>query len=158
MLEESTVALLESGSAQIVGLTLPDGAPFATRGWGATVGRDGASLRFMVEADAVGAAADRGTPPLGATVALTACSVRTLRSVQLKGPIVALEPATDDDLAVADRYIAAFFADVEETDGTPRALLEQMLPGGLTACVMEIRDVFDQTPGPSAGAPMASAG
>lgn len=152
MLEDSAVELLDSGCALIVGLTLPDGAPYATRGWGAVLDGSRTKVRFLIEADSMAAASTADEPPIGAIVAVTACSVVTLRSTQLKGPLLGVEPATDDDMAASERYVSLFFGDIEATDGFPRQLLEQMLPGPLVACDMEIRETFDQTPGPSAGA------
>ena len=56
----------------------------------------------------------------GGVAALTGADVRTLRVGAAEGPVVAVEPATADDLEhVAGAHRARSSAVVEETDGTP---------------------------------------
>lgn len=157
LIDPETVAFLETGCALLVGTTDPDGAPVATRGWGCRVveqatGR--ARLRVVLAADD-----PRGVEHgvVGDRVAVTATSVRTLRSVQLKGRVVAMEPATAADDEVAEAYCEAFFTDITETDGTPRAVLERMRPVGHLVWVTELDEVYDQTPGPAAGRALPAA-
>ena len=78
--------------------------------------------------------------------------MRTLHSRQLKGRAEAIGPATGADRARAARYCAAFFADIEATDGQPRELLDQIVPAAYVACTVTVEALFDQTPGPGAGA------
>jgi hypothetical protein len=87
----------------------------------------------------------------GAPIAITAASIRTLRSVQLKGRAAAIEEATPDDIARAARYCDAMFTDIHETDFTPMELLEQLRPESYVVCVAAIAEAFNQTPGPHAG-------
>jgi hypothetical protein len=96
------------------------------------------------------AAAPRGL------VAVTATDVRNLRSVQLKGRITDIAPATADDLERFRTYLDEFAVDVYESDGTERALFERFVPFAFAACEVAVDDVFDQTPGPSAGAALRS--
>ncbi len=78
--------------------------------------------------------------------------MRTLHSRQLKGRVEAIEPATGADRARAARYCDAFFADIEATDGEPRELLDQIVPAAYVACTVTVDALYDQTPGPGAGA------
>ena len=83
---------------------------------------------------------------------MTGADVRTLHSRQLKGEVTAVEPARGEDRARSGRYQDAFFTDIEETDGQPRVLLEQIVPAAYLVATIEVEAVFDQTPGPRAGA------
>jgi hypothetical protein len=149
-------ALLESGSSTIVGFLNAAGEPFATRAWGTKV-LPGAPLRLrtLVGAGAL-ATAGRG-PHLDEPfpIGVTGADVRSLQSVQAKGAVVALEPADDDDLLCSARYCDDFFHAVWEVDAVGRDLMERLVPTDLLACTVEVREFYDQTPGPGAGARLA---
>lgn len=148
-LDAELVAFLETGCAWIVGTVSGGGEPYASRAWGATVLGRGPELRLVLDAhdtvtiDRFGA---RGQ------VAATATSVRTFRSTQLKGYGLGIEPATPADRARAARYCDEFFTDIVETDGFDRRLLEQWAPVEYVVGLLHAVEVFDQTPGPGAGA------
>jgi hypothetical protein len=55
-------------------------------------------------------------------------------------------------------YCDSFFGAVEEADGTDRRLLERTVPGDFVSCTVEIDELFDQTPGPGAGAALRGGG
>jgi hypothetical protein len=151
--DDEVAAFLATGCALIVGTVTADGAPFASRGWGVQVLEpDRSAVRLLLAAD------DRASEHLGGggRVAVTAASVRTFRAVQLKGRCTAVEPATAEDEALSARYCELFFGDVVETDGTPLWKMERMRPLSLVACVVEVDEAFDQTPGPAAGGALSS--
>jgi hypothetical protein len=152
VLDDELVAFLESGCATIVGLVSADGAPFATRGWGTLVLSDPARLRLLVGAGPFARAGRHVGDGARFPIAVTGASVRTLRGVQVKGVAHDLELPTDDDLARAARFCAEFFAEIEATDGTPRWLMDRLAPVDLLAVTVDVDDVYDQTPGPGAGA------
>jgi hypothetical protein len=87
-------------------------------------------------------------------LAVTVTDVRTLESVQLKGTSSAAEPATAEDLRAVDEYCDAFFGAVIETDGVAREFMERLLPPSFAACVVDVVEIYDQTPGPKAGTPV----
>lgn len=89
----------------------------------------------------------------GAGVAITAASVRTLRSLQLKGRAVGIDAAAPSDPERARQYLDAFLTDIHETDGTPIELAGRMAPAAHVAFLADITELFDQTPGPAAGSP-----
>ncbi len=151
MFDDETTAFLESGSALLVGTVSPDGEPHASRGWGLDVTSAGDPTRVRVLLD-VDDTTGLEHAAAGGAIAVTAASVRTLRSVQLKGRSLGLEPATPDDAARAQRYLDELFTDVHETDGTALAVLARFAPRGVVACAVEVGERFDQTPGPGAGA------
>ena len=76
----------------------------------------------------------------------------TLRSVQLKGRVTDAGDATDDDRARAARYCQMFEDDVVATDCLDRLIFRRIIPPDYCARVVEVDAVFDQTPGPGAGA------
>ena len=151
VLDADLVDFLESGCATIVGFVTADGAPFATRAWGTSVvGHDPPRLRVLLPAGAVAAAGRSASPTFA--IALTGGDVRTLRSVQVKGTAHDLVPPTAADLERSRAYCESFFGAVEEVDGTPRSRMARLAPADLVACAVDVDEVYDQTPGPGAGA------
>jgi hypothetical protein len=145
------VDFIESGCATIVGFVTVEGAPFATRAWGTSVvDVDPPRVRLLLGAGALATAGRSGSEPFD--IAFTGGDVRTLRSVQVKGTARDLEPAAAADLDRARAYCDAFFDAVCEADGTPRPLMERLAPVDLVACTVDVDEVYDQTPGPGAGA------
>jgi hypothetical protein len=142
---------LESGCALIVGTVDAGREPHATRGWGLDV-VDLDTARLWLDADDPRAIDHLST--VGA-IAVTGASVRTLRSVQLKGRASNIRPADSADRKRARRFCDAFFSDIYETDGTDRGVLERLVPRDYVTCTVEVDEVYDQTPGPGAGAPIS---
>lgn len=153
MLSPETATLLEGGYALIVGTASIRNEPHASRGWGITVvSRDPPSVRLLLDGDDAVAIDHLST---STKIAVTGGNVRTLHSIQFKGTVGALEPATEEDRTRAARYSDDFFGEVANVDGTPRELLDRLTPRDLVACIVHIDELYDQTPGPGAGAAMA---
>lgn len=149
VLDRTTIEFLSGGCALIVGTVSGDGVPIATRAWGCSVlPGDDATVRLLLASDDT-TTLEHVAP--GGRIAITAADVRTLRSLQLKGRAVRVEPVTDADGQRAHAYVDAFFTDIEETDGSPRSVLERLVPVGYVACIVAVEELFDQTPGPRAG-------
>lgn len=146
--------LMDEGAGLLIGTSDADGTPRAARGWSARLDGEG-RLRVTVSADDpvvvanLADVADR-------TVAVTTASVRTLRSVQLKGPVVAVTEPDDDDRAAFAAHTDSFFRGIIETDGHAEHLVRRMLPDRCLAVVVDVGAGFDQTPGPHAGAALGS--
>jgi hypothetical protein len=156
LIAEATTALLSSGHALVVAIGNPDRVPYATRGWALTVlPARPAQVRLVLSSDD-GAQLQQLCGPRA--IALTAGDPLTLHAVQFKGRAGEAEPATDADRAAVVRYCDGFFRAVQEADGTERYLLEQMVPRDFVACTVAIDEVFDQTPGPGAGAALTGGG
>jgi hypothetical protein len=150
VLAPETVTFLEGGSSLIVATASTTGEPHATRGWGVTfLGGDPPEVRLLLGSDDPTCLEHAAT---SARIAVTGADVKTLHSVQFKGLVAEIEPATDDDRARAGRFLDDFFGAVEQIDGTPRELMEHLVPVGFVACRVRITEVYDQTPGPAAGA------
>ena len=153
VIDQALQAFLERGCAMVVGTVGPDGLPHAQRAWGCSV-IGPATVRVLLDAsDDVLAThlADR------ARIAITSADVRNLRSVQLKGRVTAVEEPTADDLDRCEAHNDELFTDIERTDFFPRQLTERMVPPGYVVALVEVDELFDQTPGPGAGAPGAGA-
>jgi hypothetical protein len=154
VLDAARLTLLDDGASIIVGTVGPDGMPHAGRGWGIDVLPDegnGLQVRVLLDITDTTAIAHLSA---GGAVAVTVGDVHTLRCVQLKGRAVSVEAASEHDRHRAAASTAAFFQKVHEVDNTPLALLERLTPVGHIACVVSVHDIFDQTPGPGAGAPV----
>jgi hypothetical protein len=52
------------------------------------------------------------------------------------------------------RFCDDFWGDVEDIHGTPRYLLDRLVPSRLAAVDVAIDEVYNQTPGPKAGRAM----
>jgi hypothetical protein len=156
-LDGPAAEVLAGDFALIVALVAVGNVPYAARGWGLTVlSGQPTRMRLLLNSDDGFALGADANSTHGGLVALTATDPRTMRSVQFKGRAEAMEPATDEDLATVSSFCDAFFAAVKEVEGTERRLLERMVPNGFVACTLIIEELFDQTPGPGAGAPLSA--
>jgi hypothetical protein len=147
VLDEEMVGFLQGGCALIVCTIDVDGEPSASRGWGLTVLSADAPVRvrLLVTPDVI---------PQG-RIAITGTDVPTLRSTQLKGHIVSVEPADSVDAEKTAAYLDHFYGDVVRTDNIPRDLVERLTPSELVALTVEVDELYNQTPGPRAGASLS---
>jgi hypothetical protein len=152
--EPETVEFLESGCALIVGTVDAGGAPHATRGWSAKV-LDPGEARLRLALDALDPVTLENLETTG-RIAITAANVPTLRSLQMKGRAGEITVADEADRGRIARYCDAFYADVLDSDGTPRHFLERLTPVDFVMCQVAIDEFYDQTPGPAAGNVLAS--
>ena len=150
MLTAEVAAFLASGVGLLVATADEDGMPHATRAWAAdVVDADRGIVRLVVPGDDPRLADQL---EVGDRVACTGADVRTLEAVQVKGRVTAVRPPGDDDLDRAARHAASLFEAIHAMDGNPLELLERLLPTSYLVCELEAEEVFDQTPGPRAGA------
>ena len=155
MLAPENISLLEGGCGVIIGTVGDDGAPHVSRGWGITVVSTApAEVRLLLDAADTLAAANLAA---NHRVAVTGGDIRTLHSIQFKGEATAVEPATADDRRRAAQYAGDFFGNINAVDGTPLDLLQGLEPRDYTACTVRIAELYDQSPGPSAGTRLAAA-
>jgi hypothetical protein len=81
--------------------------------------------------------------------------ISTHHTVQLKGRVVELRPAADAERATVERCIEGFFTQVE-TVGALSSMVRRKRIWPCHAITFEVRDVFEQTPGPKAGQPLVA--
>jgi hypothetical protein len=149
-LDPARLAALTVGSGLIVGTVASDGSPFAMRAWSAALVGVG-TMRI-----GLGAARDEVAHLANRPIAVTAADVRTLESVQVKGRVRSIEPPHPDDLALAHVQSEAFFAAINEQDGHPFDVLRRLMPDSITMVEIDVTEVYDQSPGPRAGARIES--
>jgi hypothetical protein len=153
VLAPDNISLLEGGCGVIIGTVARDGAPHVSRGWGITVvSVDPPEVRLLLDADDTDATANLAA---NGRVAVTGGDIRTLHSIQFKGEATAVEAATDDDRRRAEQYAHDFFGNINEVDGTPLDLLDGLEPRDYAVCTVRISELYDQSPGPSAGTRLA---
>jgi hypothetical protein len=128
-------------------------APEAFRAWGASLGDDG-RLRVLVSSDAARTLATVGP---GTPISLVFTDITTFRSVQVKGRAVAGAAAAGPaDVGIVRRYHEAFSAALKLI-GHPPLLAASLRPTLLFAVCLDIEELYDQTPGPKAGAHLSTA-
>ena len=88
----------------------------------------------------------------GAIVAVTATHPGTYVSYQVKGPVEAVDPAVDCDLARGRLHIDRMLALLDTLGSTRQQLSHMFTVDGMLRLRMCITEVFEQTPGPAAGA------
>jgi hypothetical protein len=148
VIDEALRAFLERGCAMVVGTVAGDGAPHAQRAFGCSV-VDATTVRVLLDStDRV----LREHLETTRAIAITSADVRTLRSVQMKGHVLEVQQPTVDDVARCEAHNDELFRDIEETDHFPREYPERMVPPGYLVVVVAVEDLYDQTPGPGAGA------
>jgi hypothetical protein len=154
VLEDDEVMLLESPCSLCIGTVDAANMPLAARAWSVRVSPDRLHVRTILPGDA-GTIDNLRTNGL---LALTATNFATNVSVQIKGHVDVIEPETDEDV----RRRLAFIADIKEAllelEGIAPELVARLVPPTFVACEMTVEDVFDQTPGPAAGARRATSG
>ena len=149
MFGEQLTAMVEAGVGLVVGAVTGAGEPRAARAWAATVVDAGQRrVRIVVSGD------DPGFVDCleGGIVAVTGGDVLTLKSGQMKGRVELIEPPTEDDLTTMAEHSTTFMEAVHATDGNPIAHLQRLLPNRVVVIEIVADELYDQTPGPDAGA------
>ncbi|MCU1376929.1 MAG: hypothetical protein JWO68_4215 [Actinomycetia bacterium] len=145
-------ALLDSGVSMLGACAVDGLAPEAFRVWGASIDDQG-RLRMLVSGDATRTLA---SVEAGVRMSFVVTDVTTFRSLQVKGPATGPpEPPTNVDISCLRRYHRTF-VDALAVIGHPPLLAERLRPLSVQAVTMGIEAVFDQSPGPVAGAPLGS--
>jgi hypothetical protein len=115
------------------------------------VSADGGEVTLCVEAAA--GSRMRGNLEAGGVIAVTCSLPTTYRTVQLKGRVLAVvEPDAEQRKRVRD-HAEAFSAEAAQVGLPPRSGF-RLLDDGLASVSFVVAEVFDQTPGPNAGARM----
>jgi hypothetical protein len=151
VIEPEVAELLETPCSLLVGTVSAEGIPEATRAWSVVLhGPD--RLRVLLAANAA-----RTLDHLDGDgrMALTATHFLTLVSWQLKGHATSIEPPTAADQIRFDAFCAECVQILHESEGAPEEVIWRMVPPGVVACEMVVEQVYDQTPGPEAGARVA---
>lgn len=87
-----------------------------------------------------------------AVIAVTATHPGTYVSYQVKGPIEAIDAAVDCDVARGRLHIDRMLGLLNTLGATRQQLSHMFTVDGLVRLRMHVVDIFEQTPGPGAGA------
>lgn len=140
-------ALLESGVAMLGAAADEDLVPEAFRVWSASSDAND-RIRALISADAGRTLA---TVKPGSWVCMLLTDVVTLTSVQVKGRAVSgPEPPGPEDVARMRRYTEQVVA-AGARRAVPRPLIEAVRPLAVFAVTVAVEQIYDQTPGPTAG-------
>jgi len=85
-------------------------------------------------------------------IAVVATAPVDHRSVQLKGQVLEVRPASEDEQSLTDRYRACLGRTLEPL-GVPRAFVLRIQHWPAHAVRFRVEELFVQTPGPAAGQP-----
>ena len=146
---------LESGVSVLVGTRDSACVPEAVRAWGPRVGRDGRSVSLCFALATSGRTLNNMRD--NGRVAVTFCLPTNYKTIQLKGRFLGTARPNGQDLAAVERHRDSFTASATRV-GVDRRFMEGAWQKELveSAVMLKVRfvaeQVFDQTPGPDAGA------
>jgi hypothetical protein len=147
-LPEELVDFVEGGVSLLFGTRAADGTPECVRAVGVSVSADRRRVTLLLN-DAV-SARTLAYLEAGSPAAVTFSRPIDYRTVQLKGPVSSVRRGTEADRAIAERYNSAF-TEALYLVGMSRAVSRRLRVWPATAVEVEIAELFQQTPGPSAG-------
>ena len=152
MIDPQLAAFLEEGVAIHLGTRDAALEPKGARAAAVQVGPDGAHLIVYIAT----VAAERLLPDLEANGQAAVVFGRPTddRACQVKGVFVDARPATNEERSLVDAQWEGFIEKCERI-GIPRASSAGWLTWPATAISLRATAVFNQTPGPGAGAQLA---
>jgi hypothetical protein len=152
MIDQHLAAFLQEGVGIHVGTRNGALQPNGTRALAVTVDEDG--LHVVVYVAAV--AAVRILPDLESNGQIAVGFGRPIddRACQVKGTFIDARPASEAERPVVGAQWDGFLASLEKI-GIPRAATQAWVTWPAVAIRMRVNGLFDQTPGPGAGAPIA---
>lgn len=149
MLDAELAAFVHGGVAVVVATRDESHVPGVTRGWGPEVSSDGRSLTVCVDARSV--TETRSNLEGNGSIAVSFSPPTIARALQVKGVVTRLGEPDAEALERVERHVEAFCAEVEQI-GIAAALARRMIEGSdLVSVTLSVDEVFDQTPGPTAG-------
>ena len=155
-MDDALKSFIESGVSVVVGTRDEGLVPEIVRAWGPHVNRDRRSIRVCVpEATSV---RTRTNLVGNGRIAVAFSLPSTYETVQLKGRHVRTTRPSVEDMLRVDRHRESF-AGVNESIGVARARAEafwrrELVGSSLFVTIhVVVHAIFNQTPGPAAGAP-----
>ena len=149
MLDPEVVGFIHGGVAVGVATRDDDLRPEFARGWGPEVSADGRSVTLCVAAPE--GSRMRANLEQNGAVAVGFSPPTIARAVQLKGVATVVGEPDAADLERVERHLRSFVAEAERIGAPPELARRMFVGAGLVAVQFSIDEVFDQTPGPTAG-------
>jgi hypothetical protein len=151
--------LVHGGAAVTVATRDEELRPAITRGWGPDLSADGRTLTLCVIAPP--GSATRANLESAGPIAIALSPPSIARAAQLKGTVVAAGEPGPAELERARRHTSLFIAEAEQI-GLPGGLARSLNTAAdyigrlydeaeFVAVTVVVDEVFDQTPGPTAG-------
>ena len=155
LLSDELAAFLESGLAIVVGIRDDSLRPDGAAAWAVRVHEDRVHMTLFMHVET----AARLLPTLSACpqIAIALDLPTTHRACQVKGVVVSIRPAVEDERPEVERQLDAFNRDLEEL-GIPRAMFAGWKEWPCTAIVVRATELYEQTPGPGTGERLQSVG
>lgn len=148
-IDQRLADFLQSGVIVAVGTRDARLAPCVTRGWGGRVCGDGASLDLFV-GRTVSQATLADLRDNGRMAVTFGCPI-SFRSVQVKGRCTAIAEPEAGDRDWVERHRRALVRGFAQAGISP-GWVDRMRVDDLVRVRLQVEAVFDQTPGPRAGA------
>lgn len=143
---------LEAGVSVLVGTRDRRQVPEAARGFGLRVAAEGRELAVFVpdawSARTIANLRDNGR------IAVAAARPEDHKQVQIKGAAVEIRAAREDERAALERYRELLAHDFGEI-GYPPRVLHRLNAWPAHVVLLRVEALFEQTPGPRAGTPLA---
>ena len=153
MLPAELVDFVESGVSALVGTRDAQLRPAAMRAMGCIVAKKRRSLAILLPE----AAGRRTIANLeaGSPIAVTFSRIVDHRTVQVKGSCLRVRAAGPVEQEATQRYLAAF-TEALYFIGVSRATARRVRLEPCVVAEIDVRELFEQTPGPGAGAPLGA--
>lgn len=143
------VEFVESGASVLVGTRDAQLRPECMRAAGCIVSKDRKALALLLPE--ITGRRTIANLEAGSPVATTFSRIVDHRTMQVKGMCVRVRPAGAAELEVARRYLAAFTESLYFV-GLSRAIVRRFRVEPCVVAEIDVRELFEQTPGPGAGA------
>jgi hypothetical protein len=152
MIDAELAAFLEGGQSIHVSSRDEQGRPQGVRGVAARVGADGRHVDVYIP----DVAYDRLKTALDASrqAAMVFCRPTDDRACQVKGTLVGVRPADASEQSFAFAQWDGFMASLDGIGISPR-LADRWTRWPAQVIRVEVTAIFEQTPGPKAGAPLS---
>jgi hypothetical protein len=147
--------ILEGHDAIAVGTRDAALRPSCSMAAGVAFSADGSQVTVYVpEATGIQTLADLADNGM---IAVVFEDIPTHHTIQVKGRVIEMRPAAEDERAIVERWIGGFLAKVEAFGGPP-SVVRKKRRWPCRAVTFSVGDVFEQTPGPKAGTPFVAGG
>jgi len=154
IIPSEVIESLQGGLSLLVASCGPDGRPACTRGVGLRIWPDRQHVTLFLATKTAKPVSEQ--LQLRPSVAFVISRPSDYRTVQMKGTALTVRDALDTDRTFVSECVHAF-AELVDGLGVPRQIALRVAHWPCLAIDVEVREIFLQTPGPGAGAPLRGA-